>query len=1041
MTGKGTVRIETANGDSVKGIRLENTLHVPDLRNNLMSVIKIVDAKCTVTFDKDRAEIKTRGSRDILLIADRIGDLYYIRELPNQLACTSSTVVKKSQLQVWHERLGHLNESDLLEMHQKGAVLGMTIKKGEKLLPCEVCSSGKLTTSSFPKSSQKSTDILDIIHTDLCGPMRTESRGKARYFITFTDDRSRWTMVYFLRNKSDALQIFKEFKIYVENQTGRKIKQLQSDNGKEFCNKEFDDFLKKEGIGRRLTTPHTPQQNGIAERKNRTLVEMARCMIMQSGLPHSFWAEAVSTANYVRNRCITSILHGQTPFEIWYKERPSVKNFRTFGELAYVLDKDPSKGKLEPKGIQCIFVGYDTSAKGYRMWVPNERRIRISRDIKFFGVTCSRETRDEDEAELPAVEIEIENPVDEMEARKPIVEMKVNESLVEVEAEEISERRNIPSVKRGPGRPGKVLTGQRGRPKKKYNLVVSCDGQKNLPKVDDMSIISDKPIEGSANIAETSWDQALRGPDAVEWREAILTEIECLIKNNTWNIVDRPKDHRVIGCRMVLRNKYRPDGTIDKRKARVVAQGFSQRPGIDYHDTFAPVARLSSVRLLMALAVQFDLKVRQLDITTAYLNGKIEEELYMETPKLLIEFLQEVIDRRDKHDPIRRKADRMALDLRSGDKVCRLNKALYGLKQAGRQWYRTLNGRLQQLGLKPTTTDPCVYVTRRGGNILLALVYVDDILVAYHHDADLQYLQKGLQEDFDVKDLDEARYSLGIEIERGKDYIKISQTGYINEVIRRFGMENSNPVKTPTDPCTKLDRSTNNKDKGQERQPYRELVGALNYLAVGTRPDLAYIVSSLSQFNSCHEKQHWIAAKRVLRYLKNTSSYGIIYRKGHKVLDGFTDADWASCHLDRRSYTGYAFILSGGAVSWESRKQRTVALSSTEAEYMSLTEATKEGLYLRKLLKEIGIYEANKISIFCDNRGALSLAENSVYHSRSKHIDLRHHFVRDALKENFIELKYLRTEEMPADVLTKGLPREKHFKCMSLLGMEQSLTE
>lgn len=397
--------------------------------------------------------------------------------------------------------------------------------------------------------------------------------------------------------------------------------------------------------------------------------------------------------------------------------------------------------------------------------------------------------------------------------------------------------------------------------------------------------MENESTEDSANIPEIPWNQALQGPDAIEWKESILTEIECLVKNDTWNITDCPKNHDVIGCRTILRNKYKPDGTIDKRKTRVVAQEFSQRPGIDYHNTFAPVARLSSVRLLMVLAIQLDLKVRQLDITTAYLNGEIEEKLYMKSPKLLAEFLQEIINRRDKHDLIGRKARKMTQDLRGGNKICKLNKALYGLKQASRQWYRTFDGRLQQLGIKSTTADPCVCVTKRGGEILLALVYMDDILIAYRRNANLKFLLEGLQKNFDIKDLGEAHYSLGIEIKRGKDYIKLSQTGYINEIIRRFGMENSNSVQTPTDPNGKLGQNTDSKDKESERRSYRELVGALNYLAVGIRPDIAYIVSSLSQFNSCHGKQYWVAGKRVLRYLKNTANHGIIYRKKHKELN------------------------------------------------------------------------------------------------------------------------------------------------------------
>lgn len=512
VKGRGTVRIETTNGETVKGIQLKDTLHVPDLRSNLMSVAKIVDAEYTVTFDKNRAEIRKKKDRDILLIADRIGDLYYVRESPEQLACVSSTNIKKSQLQIWHERLGHLNESDLLEMHKREAVLGMKIRKGEKLPPCEVCSSGKLTALSFPKSSQKNTDILDIIHTDVCGPMRTESRGKAKYFITFTDDCSRWTAVYFLQNKSDVLRIFKEFKKYVEKQTGRKLKCLRSDNGKEFCNRAFDDYLKEEGIGRRLTTPHTPQQNGVTERKNRTLVEMARCMLTQSGLPRSFWAEAIMTANYVRNRCITNVLHGKTPFEIWTKKRPNIENLRIFGELAYVLDKNPSKGKFDPRGIKCLFVGYDTSAKGYRVWVPSEQKIKISRDVKFFGITEPKGTCDEDEVEDKETEARspldlvtfnfnpgVEEPVVGNETEGPVDEKEVEEPVVEAETEETSERHNPLNTKRGPGRPAKVLTGQRGRPKKRYNTVESRDSQENTPESNDES--DNESTEDSANIA------------------------------------------------------------------------------------------------------------------------------------------------------------------------------------------------------------------------------------------------------------------------------------------------------------------------------------------------------------------------------------------------------------------------------------------------------------------------------------------------------------------------------------------------------------
>jgi len=313
---KGIVNVTFEGGNETRSIRLKNALHVPDLRSNLISVAKITDAGNHVIFTKRKAKIKN-GDGKTILIADRMGDFYCLREPGHESTHTASAGTQKPSMTIWHERFGHLNWNDLLEMKRKEAVYGLDLKGDKAPAACEICSEAKLTALPFKKQLQRNSQLLDVIHTDLCGPMRNESRGKAKYFLTFTDEYSRWTEVRFLHNKSGTMEAFKEFKALVERQTGRKIKCLQSDNGREFCNEDFDKFLKEEGITRRLTTPYTPQSNGIAERKNRTLMEMARCMMMQSKLPISFWAEAVATANYIRNRCITNVLKGKTPFEAW----------------------------------------------------------------------------------------------------------------------------------------------------------------------------------------------------------------------------------------------------------------------------------------------------------------------------------------------------------------------------------------------------------------------------------------------------------------------------------------------------------------------------------------------------------------------------------------------------------------------------------------------------------------------------------------------------------------------------------------------------
>ena len=515
----------------------------------------------------------------------------------------------------------------------------------------------------------------------------------------------------------------------------------------------------------------------------------------------------------------------------------------------------------------------------------------------------------------------------------------------------------------------------------------------------------------------------------------MATELKSIIKNQTWVFVDRPKDAEIIGSRMVLRNKYKPDGTIEKRKARLVARGFAQRPGIHFSQTFAPVARLSSIRLIVALAVQQKMKIHQLDITTAYLNGVLQEEIYMEPPNFIIEALEVLIEKENRNSEMRERAKAALKELEAGDKVCLLKKSLYGLRQAGRNWHATLDKSLRKLGAAPTNADPCVYQLRKEEDIILIAIYVDDIIIASRSVSGIEKLKASLAQEFDVKDLGEINYCLGIEFSRSGNGIALYQSGYVRDVLDRFGMTESNAVKTPMDSNVKLVKPDKDVASKTTEMPYRELIGALMYLAVSTRPDIAFAVSSLSQFNDCCNETHWTAAKRVLRYLKGTMSMGILFKPTTDPLKCFVDSDWASCLNDRRSYTGFTTILSSGPVSWEAKKQRTVALSSTEAEYMGLAEAAEECIYFRGFLTELGFRDLANVVILNDNLGAQKLAENPSFHARSKHIDVTHHFILEALKDKKFIVKHVSTEDMTADIFTKGLPRLKHEKCIELLGM------
>lgn len=303
-------------------------------------------------------------------------------------------------------------------------------------------------------------------------------------------------------------------------------------------------------------------------------------------------------------------------------------------------------------------------------------------------------------------------------------------------------------------------------------------------------------------------------------------------------------------------------------------------------------------------------------------------------------------------------------------------------------------------------------------------------------DEEINRLKKHLGARFEVKDLGAVKHCLGLEFSREESTVTIRQRGYIFDVLEKFGMSECRPVGTPMEPGVKLSVEEDTKTGREDFQvPYRELIGSLMYLSVGTRPDIAHAVSSLNQFNDCHTKTHWEAAKRVLRYLKETCDLGIVFRRSDVVPTIYTDADWGGCSIDRKSYTGFVLVVGGGAVSWESRKQQTVALSSTEAEYMALSEATKEAIYMTRLLKDIGVNLKN-IVLKSDSLGAQKLAANPIHHARTKHIDIRHHFVRGAMKEGAVVTQYTPTSEMAADFLTKSLPKPKHEHCIRLLGLE-----
>lgn len=399
-----------------------------------------------------------------------------------------------------------------------------------------------------------------------------------------------------------------------------------------------------------------------------------------------------------------------------------------------------------------------------------------------------------------------------------------------------------------------------------------------------------------------------------------------------------------------------------------------------------------------------------MNVKTAYLYGNLDEEIYLIPP------------------------EQMMLD--SGKKVWRLKKSIYGLKQSGRCWNRRLHQTLLELGLTHSKADPCVYYRRINGETTIIAVYVDDLLMFTNKEKSRDIIKRSLEAQFDMKDLGEARNCLGMRITRdhtsGK--IWIDQSIYIEKILRKFNMASCKPISTPMNSGQKLTESSD-EEKCSGDTPYREAVGSLLYLSLISRPDISFPVNAVSKFSKDPRKTHWNAVKRIFRYLKGTKNLKFS-KNGNTDLQSYSDADWGNESNDRHSITGSCFKLMGGLISWFSKKQRTIALSTVESEYMALSFTIQEVLWLKVLIREIEPNITTKpFTIFCDNLGAIHLAKNNITSQRSKHIDIRHHFIRSHIQDKTVTIEYLPTEDMISDILTKLLSKEKHDVFVKQFGL------
>ena len=628
-------------------------------------------------------------------------------------------------------------------------------------------------------------------------------------------------------------------------------------------------------------------------------------------------------------------------------------------------------------------VGYGPSCTGYRLFDEQKQKLIIRRDVEFNEKDFGKETvLDCDPVPTPVqqsstsnheeVESQIQQPADNSEpapvVRKSLRKRKEPNRLGEwVQGDEI-DATEFDEIDLAVAQPERCH----------YLFHISQDEPKTI-------------------------DEAFSSKESEKWQEAADKEYNSLVNMDTWELVKLPEGCKTIGCRWVFKRKYKEDGSIERYKARLVAKGYSQRYGVDYHEKFSPVVRFDTLRTLLSFAVQNELLIDQMDVTTAFLNGYLDEEIYIEQPP--------------------------GYEVKGKENlVCKWKRSLYGLKQSSRCWNQRFTTYLQELGFERCESDYCVFVKK--DPLILIAVYVDDLVLITENSLQMQQLKSDLIKEFEMIDMGPLHYILGIAIKQYEDGIHLNQEAYIDSMLEKFKLEDAETVPMPADPNVVLCK--NDGSESVDKRNYQSIIGSLLYAALATRPDIQFAVGACSRYNSCPTQTHLTAVKRILRYLKATKTKGLFYKRGSSELVGYADADFARDINDRISTSGYVFMLSRAPISWYSGKQRTVSLSTANAEYIALSEAAREGLFLKQMFSEIGV-EIGTVLIMQDNQATIAMTRNPVHHKRSKHIDIKYHFVRNEVARGNIKLQYCDSKSMIADILTKPLTRDCFQQNESLL--------
>lgn len=945
-----------------------DALYVPKCPNNIFSVQKAAERGMNVTFQRGGSKLTTPDGVVFNIVQE--GKLYYLNA-PSDDSVACNEMVENSTLHVnqgmshdlltWHRLMGHENFNDVRKLEKY--VEGMHITSRNLDVNCDVCAEGKMVLSqNHSAAKNRATKRLHLVHSDLAGPVVPVGKHGFRYAMIFTDDYSGVMYCYNLKSKSDAHVAMQQF--LIDTKDFGKVHTLRSDGGGEYTCEKFQDVLRSNGIRHQRTAPYSPHQNGKAERSWRTLFDMTRCLLLDSGLPKSLWCYAIKQAVHIRNRSYSHSVN-ETPYFKFIGSKPDLSGLQMFGAPCWSYDH-VEKGKLDSKATLCHYLGHDCRSPSVFVYDPKTKGIRRSR---ISCVRFAKRSGAEHVSDVPDVCVGPDLSDDG--------EAVVSDADTTEDAPEPTTR-----YPRRTREPPKYLAD--------YHYQAQSDTE-----------ISVEYCYRAIMGVPQNYEEATRSADAHEWQRAMQYEMDSLMESDTFEAVARPKDQKIIDGKWV----YSMKETADSRtiyKARYVARGFTQTKGIDFHETFSPTVNMTTVRSVVQVSAQFDMKIHHLDMKSAYLNAEIDCEVYLERPK--------------------------GFGRDEGNTVWKLRKSLYGLRQSGRNWNKVLHDFLRSQDFVQSLADPCLYTKRTAESFVILLIWVDDVLISASDDKSLRNVKQMFKEKFRTKDFGLVSNFLGMQFTFNEGEIVITQTRYLEKVLDRYCM---NDCKGRATPCDESIRSFGEAEAVDDQRKYREMIGSLVYAVSCTRPDLAFAVSRLSQYLNAPTQVHLSCVKHVLRYVKRTLDFGLHFRKCDQAdqnlkIIGYSDADWANAE-DRKSVSGYCFVLqkNGPLISWKSKKQTCTALSTCESEYVALCSAAQEGLFLMKLMTDLISGGCDTYTLYCDNQSAIALTSNPVSHQRTKHIDIKFHFLRSEVEMKRLIILYVESERNVADVFTKPATRSK----------------